>query len=159
MDFLLGNIFSFSTFLYLTGLVMAALIFTQVGIREIRQGHYDGSVYIGLALFFLMAHAVFLFTGKAENTLFSYVTLLNLWSWFVLMLAPALIILYLIFGLVSLIKMKIIDGLIKFFIGGLLVGLLYYLGLEWGEPIKTALIVTSGAVWFFFELRTTNELR
>lgn len=159
MDFLLGNVFSFSTFLYLTGLVLAGLICAQVGIREIRQGHYDGAMYLGLSLFFLMAHAVFLFTGKAENTLFNYVTQLNLWSWVVLLLAPALIILYLIYGLVCLVKMQIIDGLARMFVGALLIGLLYYLGLEWGESVKTALIITFGAIWFFFELRTTEELR
>jgi len=158
MDFILGNIFSLRTFIYLAGLIIATLISARIGVKELRRGHSDGSMYIVLSLFFLSTHAVFLFTGRPENTLFSYATQLDILSWFIIMLAPAMIVLYLIYGLFSLFQMKITSGLVKLILAAVLIGFLYFFGREW-EFIKAGITVALCATWFLIEIRTANNLR
>jgi len=158
MDYLLGNIFNFSAFLYLTGLLVIALFFTKIGIRDVMLGQYDGLVYIALSLFFIGAHVIFLFAGKADNTLFNFVTQLSLTSWFVLLFAPALVIFYVIFGLFSFIKLHFYDGLTRVFFGATLIGFLYFLGFEWSEFLKALLTMFYCGAWLVIEFCSIREV-
>lgn len=157
MDFLFGNLFDFSTFLYLTGLLATALFFSKLGIRDIKFGHYDGLVYIALSLFFVGAHVVFLFTGKADNTLFSFASRLDFVSWFVLLFAPALVILYLIFGLYSFIRNNLFEGFARVFFGTTLIGFLYIIGLDWDVSLKAFLTMLYCGAWLLLEVSTIKE--
>ncbi len=159
MDFIFGNIFSLRTFIYLAGLIIATLISARIGIKELKQGHSDGSMYIVLALFFLSAHTVFLFASRAENTLFTYATQLNLWSWFIIMLAPALILLYLIHGIISLFQMKFSAGLAKLILAAVLASFLYLIGSNWAEFLKGGITIVLCATWFLIEIRTANNFQ
>lgn len=157
MDLLFGNLFDFSTFLYLTGLLTAALFFAKSGIRDIKLGHYDGLVYIALSLFFVAAHVVFLFAGKADNTLFSFASRLDLTSWFVLLFAPALVILYLVFGLYDFIRMNLFEGFVRVFFGATLIGFLYIIGVDWAVSLKAFLTMLYCGAWIMLEISTFKE--
>ncbi len=154
MDYLFGNVFDFSTFLYLTGLLVAALFFAKIGIRDIKLGHYDGLIYLALSLFFIGAHVVFLFAGRADNTLFSFASRLNFLSWFVLLFAPALVILYLVFGLYNFIRMNLFDGFARVFFGTTLIGFLYFIGLDWAVSLKAFLTLLYCGAWLLIEIST-----
>jgi len=157
MDILFGNIFDISTFLYLTGLLAAALFFAKLGIRDIKSGYYDGLVYIALTMFFVGAHVFFLFTGKGDNALFNFASRLNFLSWFVLLFAPALVILYLSIGLYNFVKMKLFDGFTRIFFGATLIGFLYFIGLDWAVSLKALLTMLYCGAWLLIEISTIEE--
>lgn len=158
MDILLGDIFSTGSFLYLSGLVAASLLFAIIGIRELLINRYEGVLYMGLSLFFIGAHIVFLSAGIGDDSLPGYGTMPNAWEWMILLLGPALILLYLIRGLFSIIKSKFGEAALKTLLGLTLIGLLYLLGLNWYDYIKAILIMAYGVALFGIEIKTIEEI-
>jgi len=157
MGSILGNVFSASSFVYLCGLIAASLFFVMVGIRELRMDRYEGLMYIGLAVFFIFAHGVFLMANSGSS-LNRYWEQINIFEWVALLLGPALILLYLSLGLLSLIKFHLAEALLKIVLGGALIGILYTFGFGWPEAIKALLVIVFGCFWFTIEMNTAGEM-
>jgi hypothetical protein len=157
MNILFGDLFDLGAFMYLTGLLAAGLFFARMAISEIKSDHFDGLAYIPLALFFIGIHIVFLFVGKPQNTLFSFASRLDLISWFVLLFAPALVVLYLLFGLYDFIRMNVQNGLVRLFFGMTLVAFLYLIVPGWPMLFKALLTMLYCGVWVTIEVKTAEE--
>jgi hypothetical protein len=158
LDILFADLFDPWAFLYLTGLLAAGLFFARMAISEIKSDHFDGLAYIPLALFFVGIHIVFLFIGKPQNTLFSFASRLDLISWFVLLFAPALIVLYLLFGLYDFIRMNVQDGLVRLFFGLTLIAFLYLIAPGWPMVFKAILTTLYCGAWVTIEVRIAEEV-
>nr|MBN2276477.1 hypothetical protein [candidate division Zixibacteria bacterium] len=158
MDILLGNFFSFNSFLYLTGLIAAAFFFAMVGIRELKSDRHEGLVYVALAIFFIAAHVIMLFSNFSSKTISDFNLMPGAWEWLILLLGPALVTLYILFGLFSFVKLHVGEAILKIGLGVSLIGILYFAGLEWPQEVRAMLVIIFGITWFGIELRTVGEL-
>ena len=79
--------------------------------------------------------------------------------WVILLMGPALIMVYIGFGIFNFIKSKYGHAILKFTLGAILIYLLYLLGPEWSNWIKAVLIVIFSVVWFAIELRVEDEMQ
>ncbi len=150
----LGNAFNTWALLYLSGLAAASLFFAMAGFREVKENIFEGLLFLALAVFFACAHIFLLFNTTPASYFSQAGAPLNLWGWLVLFLAPALIGLYLLFGLFNFISARSKEGMIKIFFGLTLVCYLYLLGSHWPIDVKGILTLTWGGIWFNVELKT-----
>ncbi|PKK82091.1 MAG: hypothetical protein CVT49_15540 [candidate division Zixibacteria bacterium HGW-Zixibacteria-1] len=157
MDILTNSPFEFKVFVYLSGLIAAALFFTMAGIRDLRTRRFEGFLYITLAAFFIFAHLIFIMSSGDESSILGYINNISLTGWIIILFAPALISLYVLFGLFNFIRLRFFEGFIKIFIGTAMVILLYTLGHDWPELVKVLVILICSIVWFNFELSTVEE--
>jgi len=158
MDIIFGNVFDLGAFLYLTGLLAAGLFFARQAITDIRAGRFDGIAYAALALFFIAVHVVFLFIGKPADTLFNFASRLNMVSWLVLLFAPALVAIYILFGFYRFIAKNLHDGFALLFFGVTLPLFLYLIGPGWPVGMKAFLTVFYSGVWLVIEIRAAQEV-
>jgi len=153
-----GNALNLGSFVYLCGLICASLFFVMVGIKALRLERYEGALYICLSAFFIGAHIVFLLTESQHSFLSNFGINLSLDQWVILMLGPSLVILFLGFGLFSMIKLDIAEAVIKIILGLGLIGILYHIGIDWPGIIKAALVMLFSIIWFTIELKTAGEM-
>jgi hypothetical protein len=149
-------IFTRTSAIYLSGLMAAALFFAMAGIREIKLEKLDGLLYAALAAFFLAAHFYYLLNLPDKTPLGSSENLAIFWQWIVAVLAPALIALYLVIGLVNFALAHVRTGLVKMFFGLTLVCFLYVLGQSWALDIKGIVTAVWCLVWFDVELEAAT---
>ena len=117
MEQYLVDIFAGSSFLIPSGLVAAALFFAMAGLREIKESCQEGLLYLALSLFFALAHFFLLFNATSTNCISRAVAQPDFWSWLISLLAPALIVLFLGFGLFSFLTARFREALVKTFFG------------------------------------------
>jgi hypothetical protein len=150
----LEYIFAGSSFLILSGLVAAALFFAMAGLREIKESCLEGLLYLALSLFFVLAHFFLLFNTTSANCISHAVAQPDFWGWLISLLAPALIVLYLGFGLFSLLTARFREALVKTFFGLTLACYLYILGPHWPVDVRGILTLIWCGTWFDLELKT-----
>ena len=158
MDILTGNPLGGKVCYYLAGLLAAALFFAMTGIKELKIKRFEGIIYLALSLFFIFAHILFFISSGAEYQLLSYISQLSIAKWMIALFAPALIFLYILFGLFNFVSLRISEGIIKIFIGIAMITILYSLGVGWPELIKVPLILLSLIAWFGIELSAVEEI-
>ena len=151
----LEYIFTGSSFLILSGLVAAALFFAMAGLREIKESCLEGLLFLALSLFFALAHFFLLFNTTSANCISHAVAQPDFWGWLISLLAPALIVLYLGFGLFSLLAASFREALVKTFFGLTLACYLYMLGPHWPVDVRGILTLIWCGTWFNLELKTT----
>ena len=136
MDTGIIDIFAETSLFQLSGLIGLALFFALVGIREIRDERPEGSLFLMIAIFLTIAHAILL-----NNLISTTETLgsLNSWSWLVSLLAPALIVLFLARGLFNFARYENSDGLVKLFFGLTLFCFVFMLGSNWPLDVRAIL--------------------
>ena len=116
----------------------------------------EGLVYLTIALFFVSAHLLLLFNIPIDNSL-SYITSqLNIWIWLIIILAPALIFLFVSFGLVNFLFNNSRLGLVKIFFGLTLLCYLFMLGSSWPVDLKGIITFLFCFAWFEVELSTAQ---
>lgn len=152
------NVFTDYSYLLLLFSLSASLFFFMAGIRELKQNCMEGLLYLTIALFFAAAHVVYLFQIPLDSTTAYYFHTMNLWSWIVILLAPAMIVLFILFGLFAFCLDQIRNGLVKIFFGMTLLCYLYMLGPEWSADVKGIIAFLYALIWFDLEIRTTGEL-
>lgn len=152
----LEYIFAGSSFLILSGLAAAALFFAMAGLREVRESCQEGLLYLALSLFFALAHFFLLFNTTSTNCISRAVAQPDFWSWLISLLAPALIILFLGFGLFSFLTARFREALVKTFFGLTLACYLYMLGPQWPVDVRGILILIWCGTWFDLELKTAQ---
>jgi multisubunit Na+/H+ antiporter MnhB subunit len=145
MLLLISNIFlEFASF-ELSALLAAALFFTTVGLRDLRREESQGLLYVILGLFFLFIHGYMLWNLPEEAMPLYDV---GIWQWLVKYFAPALIALYLIFGVLSLFKERVRAGLVRIFFGLTLICYLFMIGPNWPLDVQGILVLIWGGWWF-----------
>lgn len=150
----LVEIFADSTFYQLSGLAGLTLFFVLAGIRELRDDSPQGYLYMTIAIFLAIGHAVVLenaLTCDPRPAVFSH---LDLWVWLVALLAPALIALFLIRSLVSFVLADAREALVKLFFGLTLLCYLYMLGNNWSVDVRGILTI----VWIGFLFKTETAI-
>jgi len=144
------------SFWLLSGFLMAALFFLMVGIRELKQHAYEGLLYIVISLFFVVAHIFYLFNIPNDNLLLMVMNQISFWHWAFMILAPVLIVLYLLLGLFHFLAVNIRVGLLKIFFGLTLLCYLFMLGTNWPLDVKGILTFIWFFIWFEVELSTAS---
>jgi len=150
----LEKIVANGSLLILSGMVAAALFFAMAGLRELKDGCNEGLLYLTLALFFAIAHLYLLYGTATANHIDHPLTNLDLWGWLIVLVAPALIVLYLGFGLLNFLTARFREAMIKTFFGLTLVCYLYMLGAHWPIDVRGILILIWSGLWFNLELTT-----
>ncbi|MDD5424926.1 MAG: hypothetical protein PHN52_00350 [candidate division Zixibacteria bacterium] len=157
MELSFHKIYSDCSYLFLPGLVAVSFSFTSAGLRHIRQKGYEGIVYFILALFFMVAHACFIFEIPCRFFPVSALTGISLGKWTDLILVPALLFTYILSGIYAFIRTSFNEGLIKIFFGLTLYCYLFMLGINWPENFRIGLVF----IWFLFfiiiEIRTAGK--
>lgn len=148
------NIFSQGSYLILLGTVTAAVFFAMTALHELQSRHLDGLVYLVLAVFFVAAHFIYLSELPAKTMALLTDQPMSVWLWLSLFFAPALICLFILFGVFRLMFSSTQAGLVKIFMGLTLLCYLYMLGPDWPVDVKGILTLVYSGVWFDIGLKT-----
>lgn len=150
------KVFSQSAYLILLGTTAIALFFFMAAIRELQSRHLDGLLFLALAVFFTVAHFVYLGSLPSASPIQPGEGSLGFWQWLNLFFAPALIGLFLLFGIYRLIANAPYAGLVKVFLGLTLLCYLYMVGADWPVDVKGILALLYCGAWFELGLRTAS---
>ena len=154
MDQSINHIFAQGSYLFLAGLIVAALFFARTGLQELTRSVLEGLLYLALAVFFFCLHFYCLMNLTPFSYLAHITTELNLWTWLLVFLAPGIIVLFLLHGILNLIASRAQAGLIKVFFGLTLFCYLNMLGAGWPVDARAILAICYSYIWFNLELRT-----
>ena len=135
--------------LLLMGLAAATMFFAMAGLRELKNHCMEGLLYLTLALFFMCAHLLFFYNIPSDSLLASYAHL-DFWRWLAVVLAPALIGLFIAVGLYRFICAEQTQALVGIFFGLTLLCLLYMLGSSWPADARGILVL----IWSLFWIQT-----
>lgn len=156
MDKLILSLHGNITYYFLCGMIAASLFFLMAGIRELKEICLEGLLYLTTAFFFLAAHFLYLFNLPHTGELAYFLAHLNFWVWVVLIFAPALIVMFIILGLVSFIFENYRGGMTKIFFGLSLLCYIYMLGTTWPVDLKAIVTIVFTYIWFQIELETAR---
>jgi uncharacterized membrane protein len=134
-------------------LLASALFFALVALRELSTSHVDSLLYGFLAAFFFTLH-LYLLSDAQHSRLQERAGDPLLWSWLSIYLAPALIAMFLVFGIVWMVALSARTGLLKLFFGITLFCYLFVVGSGWPVDVKGILTVVYATAWFQVGLRT-----
>lgn len=149
-------LFSSSNFYFLTALAAASLFFFMAAARELKNECYEGFFYVPLAIFFGLAHILSLFYLPVDGPLRYLISDINVWSWAAMFLAPALIILFVLQGLLSLARTNLSAALVKVFFGVTLLFFLFEIGYQWPADVKGIITLLYCLTWFEVEMETAS---
>lgn len=153
MNFLFSDL-SYSS---LTLLLSTSLYLLIVGIRIVKTKQVEGVLVLAISFFCLVTH-YFLLMNLSITDPFSFVIVgLTLWRWLVLLLAPALIILFLFSGTVHFFKTRMHTGLVNLYFGLSLLCLLYMLGNNWSVEFKGLITLIFCFILFEVEVRSAHR--
>ncbi len=111
METTLIELMTDATIAQLIGLLIGALFFSVLGIREIADDRPEGFLLLTFGLFFAGGHCWLLF---GSDSLFR---LSSVWDWFVLLLAPSLVLLFSVRGVVWALLRHRREALVRIFFG------------------------------------------
>jgi hypothetical protein len=137
----------------LSALLASALFCFMVGLRELRHEDFFGLLYILIGIFFLSVHGYLLWNLPQDATPSGNI---GFWQWLIQFLAPALIVLYLVFGAFSLMMARFRTAIIKLFFGLTLICYLFMLGPDWPMDVRGILVLIWSGLWFEVELETAR---
>ncbi len=156
MTLSLDLIFDSPSFYLLCGLIIASLFFLMAGIRELKEQQFEGLLYLVVSLFFAVVHTAYLFCLPIDDILSVLTASLTFFDWAALIFGPALIALFLVFGIFNLLQTNLRTALIKIFFGLTLLCFLYMLGPNWPTDVKGILAMIWCLIWFEVELVTAR---
>jgi hypothetical protein len=137
---------------YLSSLLAAALFFMMVAFREVKREHYEGFMYFPLALFFGAVHAFALCYIPIDSPMATVLAELNVWNWAIYVLAPALIMLFIVLGIFNFLRIDTRTALVKIFFGLTLLCYLFMLGQNWAADTKGIITLLYCMAWFEVEV-------
>lgn len=130
-------------------LLAGGIFFAMAGLRELNCRELQGCLFLATSLFFAALHLVYL-NNLSPTVLASLgMSQIDLWQWLTQILAPVIIALFLIYGMIRMVH-SVRAGMIKLFFGLTLFCYLYMVGANWPIDVKGILaIVYTG---FFFDV-------
>jgi hypothetical protein len=157
-NLLFGHLFDSGRFFFLAGLIAASMFFILVGIRYLKLRRVEGLMFLAMAVFFIVANVAFLLTESA-GTIISGIRLnFSIWNWMAVLMGPAVVILYLSFGIYSLFKFELNEAILKTILAVALIMILYTVGFNWPTVVKAGCVVLFGIGWFVLELKAVREI-
>ncbi|MCP4683929.1 MAG: hypothetical protein GY867_00640 [bacterium] len=157
MDRVLIDIFADGAVIQVAALLGAALFFMTVGFIEARHEHPEGYLYLAISLFFVSAHVACLLNLPTHLSATGKLTDFNAWTWLALLLAPALIAVYLLRSLFDFVVSQNRKGLVKMFFGLTLLCYLYMLGAHWPLDVRGIMTLIWLSLFFKLELGLVRE--
>jgi hypothetical protein len=155
---IISNLFDSGSFFFLAGLISASMLFALLGIRFLRLNRYEGLMFLAMAVFFMLANVTFLLT-ESSGTIISGIKLnFTFWHWTAILMGPAVIILYLSFGIYNLLNFRISEAILKTLLAVSLIMILYTVGFNWPAIVKAISVLVFSIGWFALELREAEEL-
>lgn len=151
MDQQLASIFANASSLLLIGALIAALFFAGAALRELRSGFLQGLLLISTAVFFIAAHLFYLLNIPDGSRFAAEVTDLNFWGWVAMLLAPALIAMFLARGICDMARNQRQVALTRLFFGLTLLCFVYMIGSTWSTDTKAIVTAFYGFTWFDLE--------
>lgn len=141
---------------YITLILMlgASLFFMMAGIRSLKSACIEGLLFFALSLFFAATHFFYFYNLPIDSPLSFTFSHNLLWSWLTFLFAPALIILFISFGLVNFVLDYFRVGLIKIFFGLTLLCYIFMIGNTWAFDIRGIITIIFCFIWFEVELKT-----
>lgn len=157
-NLLFGHLFDSGRFFFLAGLIAASMFFILVGIRYLKIRRVEGLMFLAMAIFFFVANVAFLLTESA-GTIISGIRLnFSIWNWMAVLMGPAVVILYLSFGIYSLFKFEVSEAILKTILAIALIMILYTVGFNWPTMVKAGCVALFGIGWFTLELKAVREI-
>ncbi|MEW5995298.1 MAG: hypothetical protein AB1744_13030 [Candidatus Zixiibacteriota bacterium] len=140
----------------MTALIMGALYYALVAVREIKYGNMRGLLHLMVAVLFGVGHLILLTANSSGGYIRAMLDPPGFWHWLVALGAPALISLYFLFGITSLSNREMREAATRLALGIGLIGLLYFIGNTWAVDIRGFIILFWAALWFRLELRLAD---
>jgi len=156
IDVELGQILSDGSFYLVVGLLAATLFYAMVGFRETRNGQFHGLLFLLLSSFFMTLIGYYVGCLPDDEPLGQLLSSLDMWGWLVVMAAPVLIGLFILFGLIRFCFSDFRNGLIRLFFGVTLVFFLYMAGNNWPLDLKGIIVMLWSLSWFEIEFITAH---
>ncbi|MEK7774807.1 MAG: hypothetical protein AAB305_02865 [Candidatus Zixiibacteriota bacterium] len=154
-DLLLSDIFRNISYVTLIGLLVGAMFFVILGLREIREQSFSGVLYVVVGLFFLCSHLYYLGNIPPDSKGAFDTTDMSAWRWIATLMAPAIMALFIAMSLASFLRTRFKMATIEIFFGLTLFCYLYMLGSEWPTDMQAA--VTSLYLFAFFKVELTTD--
>ncbi len=151
MDQQLASIFVNASSLLLVGALVAALFFAGAGLRELKSGFLQGLLLICAAAFFVSTHLYYLLNIPEGSRFAAEVTDLNFWAWGAMLLAPALIVMFLARGVCDMVRNQRQVALTRLFFGLTLLCFVYMIGSTWPADSKAIVTAFYGFTWLDLE--------
>ena len=143
-------------FITLVLMLSASLFFLMVGVRSLKKESVEGLLFLTLFLFFAVAHFFYLYNLPINSPLTFMLSRNIFWSWLTNLFAPALIVLFITFGLSNFVLDYIKVGLIKLFFGLTLLCYVFMIGNNWAFDIRGFITIFFFIAWFEVEFRTAT---
>jgi hypothetical protein len=156
MDRELLRFFSDVTVYHNVGLISGILFFLMLGIRQIRDDQPIGYLLLTLSLILVIGHGYYLENLPKDHQLFHSTSGPVIFAWLIKLSAPALSLLFVLFGLLSLARSEYRASLIKIFFGLSLFSYLFLLGPAWPLDVRALVTLLWCLIWFDVELRTAT---
>ena len=156
MEHAIDLMLSSTEFFLLTGLLATGLFFMMAAIRDLMNDCYQGLMYLPLALFFGAAHGFYLWQLPIDSTFSILLADLNIWTWTTYVLAPTLVMLFVVLGIFNLVRINITAAVVKIFFGLTLVTYLFMLGTNWPGDVKGIITIIYCLTWFHLEFETAT---
>lgn len=146
----------FFDFNYIALILMlaASLFFLMAGIRSMKNVCLEGLLYFTLSAFFIIVHFFYLHNLSIDSPISFLLSQNMFWSWLSTLFAPALILLFISFGLVNFTLDYFKVGMLKIFFGLTLLCYIFMLGSCWAFDVRGIIAILFGFIWFEVELRT-----
>ncbi len=123
------------------------IIVTVSFFKNIKKKPAEAMVYFTLSVFLWALHGIWISYAPPESILFH--SSIGFWQWLVYLLAPALVLAFLIHAAYWYAKFGSWPALVRIFLGLTLICLLYMLGEAWPIHLKGTLTM----LWVFFMWR------
>ncbi len=143
-------------FITLVLMLSASLFFLMVGSRSLKKESMEGLLFLTLSLFFAVTHFFYLYNLPISSPLSFILSTYIFWSWLTNLFAPALIVLFITFGLSNFVLDYIKVGLIKLFFGLTLLCFIFMIGNSWAFDIRGFITLFFCIAWFEVEFRTAT---
>ena len=154
MDKLYYTAYHELAYIILCLMIAGSLFFMMSGIRALRNQLQEGWLYLTISLFFTAVHFFYLYNLPPDNSISLLAMRLDTFQWLTLFFAPALILLYLVVGIVSMVVAKFRNGLIRLFFGLTLLCYIYMLGTSWPMDIKGIITILFTLSYLEIEYRS-----
>jgi hypothetical protein len=154
-DLLLSDIFRDISYVTLIGLLLGAIFFVILGMREIREQSMSGILYVVIGLFFVCTHFFYLMNIPPDSKAAFNTADLSVWMWIAVILAPAIMAMFILQGVISFLRTRFKLASIEVFFGLTLFCYLYMLGQAWPMDLKAA--VTCFYLFAFSKVELTTE--
>lgn len=148
----LFNILSTGSLIQAIGLLAGSIFFLIAGLQDFKSENMYGLLYVALGVFFGAGHILLVTNIPDIGEYLFKADKFDLQAWFVMMVAPAIILVLILRGLFWLVFWHVKAGLYRLFFGSTLYCYMFMIGQTWPPDIRGFLALIWGFFLFAVEL-------